>query len=175
MAQKSDRVNFALPVVPQSLKAFIEKAVNNQRFMLAFVESPLSALHGAGVPVRADRLTQTDFDRFILVLGRLRNLVANGTIPKNFQYEAVFTIGADVEYEQTNTSSDSYCTQNFDHSVDGSTCEQTSSTETGIQTNFSGGVSEQVGDDIIAPLLSPGNLAAIATLMEAQIDSQFGE
>jgi hypothetical protein len=106
--------------------------------MKAFVESPVAALHGAGVPVRVDRLTQIDFDRFVLVLGNLRNLVTSGTIPADFQYESIFTVGAGAEYEPTNSSTDSYCTQNFDHSTDGTSCEASSSTETGISKDFSG-------------------------------------
>ncbi len=174
MSAKTARISFQLPAVPHSLRAFIETAVKNDRTMMGFVESPVAALRGAGVPVQAESLTKNDCDRLVRVLGKLRNLVASGKIAKDFRFEEVFTIGGNVEYEQTKSSTDSYIEKNFDHSTEGHDSEQKSSTEEGIKTNFQTfGLPQRLGDEIIAPLLSPGNLVAIATLMQAKLEQVY--
>jgi hypothetical protein len=171
----SSRLSFDLPAVPNSLRAFIEAAVKDQRLMLAFVESPVTALRASGVPIKTDCLVKADCDRLVRVLGKLRNLVASGKIAKDFRFEEVFTIGANVEYEQTKSSTDSYIEKNFDHSTEGHDSEQKSSTEEGIKTNFQPfGLPQQIGDEIIAPLLSPGALAAIVTQMQAKLSATYG-
>jgi hypothetical protein len=170
------RISFELPAVPYSLRGFIERAVKDERFMLSVVESPVYALRAAGVPVKTECLAKTDCDRLVRVLGKLRNLVASGRIPSEFRFEEIFTIGPDVQYEQTSTSTDSYIEKNFDHSTEGHDSEKKSSTEEGIYTNFKTfGRPERPGDDIIAPLISPGDLAAIVTLMQAKIVATYGQ
>jgi hypothetical protein len=47
MPTKNERISFDLPMVPYSVRAFIEKAVNDERTMLSFVESPGTALRAA--------------------------------------------------------------------------------------------------------------------------------
>jgi len=173
MPAKSNRISFQLPVVPHSLRRFIETAVKDQRSMLAFVESPITALRAAGVPIQADCLTKSDCDRLVRVLGNLRNLVESGKVAKEFRFEDVFTIAGNVEYEQTSSSTDAYGDKNFDHSMEGHEAETKSSTSEGIHTKF-GGLPERLGDEIIAPLLSPGNLAAIFTLMQGKINQEYG-
>lgn len=162
----TSRIDVQLPAIPHSFRAFVERVVRNERAMLAFVESPLAALHAAGVPVKS--LTKKDTDQLVRVFGKLRNLVASGKVAREFRFEQVFAVGGEVMYEQTKTSSESYIEKNFDHSTEGHDAETKSSTEEGISKNF-GGLVDRLGDDIIAPLLSPGNLAAIATAMQAKI------
>ena len=91
-AKKSERLSFELPMVPFSLRAFVEKADFDDRFMLSFVESPGNALRAAGVPVDPDCLTKSNTDRLRDVLGKLRNLVAAGKLAKDFRFEDVFVI-----------------------------------------------------------------------------------
>ena len=133
----------------------------------------MAALRAAGVPIRGECLAKSDFDRLVRVLGKIRNLVASGKIAKNFRFEEVFTVGDSVMYEQTKSSTDSYIEKNFDHSTEGHDAETKSSTEEGISKNFGGFGVVQLGDDIIAPLLSPGNLGAIAALMQSKIEQEF--
>lgn len=172
---KSDRISFQLPAVPHSLRAFIEKAVRDQHCMLAFVESPITALRAAGVPIQTECLTKADCDRLVRVLGKLRNLVASGKLTKDFRFEDVLVFDPSVAYQSSQTLSDSFTEKNFDHSTDGHDSEQKSSTDQGIKNNFqNSGITQKFGDDIIAPLISPGDLAAIVTLMQAKINLEFG-
>ena len=168
----NERISFDLPAVPYSLRAFIEHAVKDERTMLSFVESPGTALRAAGVPIQTDCLTKADCDRLKLVLGKLRNLVASGKIAKDFRFEEVFSVAGNVAYEQTKSSEEAYAEKNFDHSQEGHDAERKSSTEEGISKNFAGFPNRAI-DDIIAPLISPGDLAAITTLMNAKIRSGF--
>jgi hypothetical protein len=178
MPDESVRISFALPIVPQSLRAFVEKAATNQRFLAAFFESPLAALHGAGVPIRPEGLTQQDFDRWFTVLGNLQKLVASGKIAKDFQFEQVFKIGRSATYESANASTHSASNVTFDHSTAGTSAFSKAGTRQGISAGFPvAGLSThpgQLGDQIIAPLLSPAHLATIATLMQAQLNMEFG-
>lgn len=169
-----DRVNIELPAVPYALRLFIEKAVRDERIMLSVVESPGTALRAAGVPIDTTCLTRADCTRLVRVLGKLRNLVTDGKIAKDFRFEEVFTIGANVMYEQTKSSTDSYVEKNFDHSQEGHDSETKSSTEEGIHTNFQPfGMPARNLEDVVAPLLSPGDLAAIATAMQATIGAAY--
>jgi hypothetical protein len=173
MAAKNERINFELPAVPHSLRGFIERAVKDRRTMLSFVESPLTALRAAGVPIKENCLTKNDCDRFIRVLGNIRELVKSKKIAKDFRFEDIFTIGSTVFYEQTKSSTDSYIEKNFDHSEEGHDMEDKTSTEEGIHVNFNSGFPVRNFDDIIAPLLNPGDLAAIAVNMSAQLRTMF--
>jgi hypothetical protein len=160
--------------VPYALRLFIEKAIRDERTMLSFVESPGNALRAAGVPIDTACLKRADCTRLVRVLGRLRNLVASGKIAKDFRFEEIFTVGASVMYEQTKSSTDSYIEKNFDHSTEGHDAETKSSTEEGIHTNFQPfGMPSRDLDDIVAPLLSPGDLAAITTAMQATIRAAY--
>jgi hypothetical protein len=98
MYDESGRISFDLPLTPHALRAFIEKAVQDEHTMLAFVESPGTALRAAGVPIEMDCLTRSDCDRLIQVLGNLRNLVASGLLARDFRFEDVFTIADSVAY-----------------------------------------------------------------------------
>jgi len=174
MVAKNERISFDLPAVPYALRAFIERAVTDERVMLSFVESPGTALRAAGVPIDMSCLTRGDCDRLTLVLGRLRNLVASGNIKKDFRFEQVFTIGATVEYQEQTSHSESYAAHNFDHSQDGQTAENKSSTEGGIKDDFSkAGLGRKDFGDIVAPLINPGDLAAITALMQANLSARF--
>jgi len=166
-AKKGERLSFELPMVPFSLRAFVERAVSDDRFMMSFVESPGNALRAAGVPVDVDCLTRTDTDRLRDVLGKLRNLVAAGKLSKDFRFEDVFVIANPVAYQEQHSTSESYAYQNFDHSQDGQSSENKSHTEGGIKTDFSKSGLGRV-EDIFAPLISPGALAAISALMQAK-------
>lgn len=167
-AKKSARLSFELPMVPYSLRAFVEKAVSDDRFMMSFVESPGSALRAAGVPVDADCLTKSDTDRLRDVLGKLRNLVATGKLAKDFRFEDVFVIANPVAYQEQHSTSESYAYQNFDHSQSGQSSENKSHTEGGIKTDFAKSGLGRI-EDIFAPLISPGALAAIGALMQANV------
>lgn len=168
--EKRKRISVQLPVVPHSLRNFIEKTVKDEGSMLAFVESPIAALRGAGVPIQAELLTKSDCDRIIRVLGNLRNLVTSGQIAQDFRFEQIFTVAANVEYEQTMTESEAYCSQNFTPDTE---CDRKSHTEEGVSKNWAG-APDDLGDEIIAPLLSPGNLAAIFTGMQVNINEIGG-
>ena len=166
------RVSVDLPAVPYALRGFIENAVRDDRTMLSFVEAPVTALKAAGVPIDVQCLTKTDCDRLVRVLGKLRNLVADGSIPREFRFEEVFTVGENVMYEQTKESTDTFIEKNFDHSTEGHDSETKSSTEEGIHTNFKtfGREFLQRGiEEIRAPLISPGDLSAIATAMQVTL------
>jgi hypothetical protein len=169
-----ERISFELPRVPHSLRGFIEKAVTDERTMLSFVESPGSALRAAGVPIQAECFTRADCDRLIHVLGALRNLVADGAIARDFRFERVFTVADTVAYQEQHSSTETYAEKNFDHSQEGHSAENKSSTEGGIKSDFSkAGILTRPIEDIVAPLLSPGDLASIAALMQANIKAKF--
>jgi hypothetical protein len=165
---KPERISIELPMVPHSLRGFVERAVTDERFMLAFVESPGNALRSAGVPVDADCLTKADTDRLLLVLGRLRNLVASGKVARDFRFERVFAVANPVAYQEQTSHEETYAYKNFDHSTEGQSAENKSSTEGGIKTEFSKKGLTRI-EDIFAPLISPGVLAEITALMEANL------
>jgi hypothetical protein len=170
-----ERISFQLPLVPHSLRAFIEQAVRDQRTMMSFVESPKLALQTAGVAVDLEKLTRADYGRLVRVLGKLRNLVAEGKLGRDFRFEEVFTIDEDVFYQQTKTETDSYVEKNFDHSTEGHDSEQKSSTEEGIYTQFQTfGTPTGRMELVTLPLISPGDLAVITTLMNAQLEAMAG-
>ena len=170
-APKKERISFQLPVVPHSLRAFVEKTVKDERMMLSFVESPESALRAAGIPIQLECLTRSDYDRLKLVLGKLRNLVADGKIAKDFRFEDVFSFAGLVAYQEQYSSTESYAYTNFDHSTDGQSSENRSSREGGIKNDFSkAGIRGLDVEEIVAPMLRAGDLAAIATLMQTNLD-----
>ena len=153
-AKPSSRISFALPVVPFSLRAFVERAVRDERTMMSFVEIPGAALSAAGVPIDAACLTRTDTDQLRDVLGKLRNMVASGKIARDFRFEDVFAISDPAAYQEQRSTSESYAYQNFDHSPGGTSAENKSHTEGGIKTDFFKSGLGRV-EDILAPLISP--------------------
>jgi len=172
MPDESLRISFALPAVPQSLRAFVEKAATDRRFLAAFIESPLAALHGAGVPIRPEGLTQQDFKRWFNVLGKLQGLVRSGKVAEDFQFEQVFNISPSSERTSQRASTSTRQTTSFSNPG--------VNTKTGTQSHINQGfqgespIAGQLGDQIIAPLLSPAHLATIATLMQAQLNTAYG-
>jgi hypothetical protein len=162
------RLSFALPMVPYSLRSFVERAVTDDRFMLSFVESPGHALRAAGVPVDPMCLKKADTDRLQSVLGRLRNLIAEGKVARDFRFEAVFAVADPVAYQEQTSREESYAYKNFDHSQEGTSSENKSHTEGGIKTEFSKKGLGRI-EDIFAPLISPGVLAEITSLMDANL------
>ena len=62
------------------------------------IESPVTALISAGVPIQADSLTENDCMRLLKVLGNLRVLVAQGKIAEDFKFEDVFFVVGEVAY-----------------------------------------------------------------------------
>jgi len=171
MPDESVRISFALPVAPQSLRAFVEKAATNKRFLMAFVESPLAALHGAGVPIRPEGFTEQDFEQWFIVFGKLQELVASGKIARDFQFEQVFNVSRRAEASASSKSTSYGCHSNFH-----SNCTSNTGANNHATNSFGGVRTDpwQLGDEIIAPLLSPGNLATIATLMLAQLKMGYG-
>jgi hypothetical protein len=167
-AIKPERLSFELPMVPYSVRGFVERAVTDERFMLTFIESPGNALRAAGVPVDAKCLTKTDTDRLQAVLGRLRNLVSSGKIARQFRFEEVFAVANPVAYQEQSSREESHAYKNFDHSTEGTSAENKSSTEGGIKTEFSKKGLSRI-EDIFAPLISPSVLAEISALMEANL------
>lgn len=167
MSPKSTRISFELPVVPYALRAFIEKAVTDDRTRMSFVESPGNALRAAGVPMQVEDLTKDDTDRLLGVIGNLRALIENDKIASDFRFEDVFKIASQDGYQEQRSSSEAYAETNFDHSQEGHSAENKSSSEGGIKDNFSkAGLGRRI-DDISAPLISPGDLASITALMQA--------
>lgn len=162
------RITFELPMVPHSLRAFIEKTVKDERSMFSFFENPVIALRAAGVPIDEGCLRKSDCDRLVRVLGKMRRLVADNKLAKDFRFEDVFTIGADVTTETTDTHSDTYINRHFTPDTDSETHAETTE---GMHTNFKpfgfGRILEESG--IIAPLLSAGDLAEIATRMDLAV------
>jgi hypothetical protein len=174
MKPKMKRINLDLPLVPQSLKSFIEKAVMDERAMLSFIESPKNALTAAGIPIETKKLTRADCEQLIKVLGNLRNLVASGKLAKEFRFEEVFTTGHNVLFESGPTREETYCEKNFDHSTEGYSCETSKGSYVGRYLEFSNsGKYTRLTDDISAPLLSPGDLTAITISMQNKISSKF--
>ncbi len=169
----SPRIDFELPVVPHALRNFIERAVQDERTMLSFVEAPGPTLVGAGVPVDLKCLTKRDTDRLRDVLGQLRNMVAAGTLAKDFRFEEVFTVAQPNAYQEQRSTSESYAYTNFDHSQDGQSSENKSHTEGGIKADFSAHGIGRV-EDIMAPLINPGDLATISALMNAHLQTRKG-
>jgi hypothetical protein len=169
-SKKTARLSFELPMVPFSLRAFVERAVSDDRLMMSFVESPGNALRAAGVPISADCLTKSDTDRLKDVLGRMRNLVAAGKLARDFRFEDVFVIASPVAYQEQRSTSESYAYTNFDHSQDGQSSENKSHTEGGIKTDFAKSGLGRI-EDIFAPMISPGVLAAISALMHAKVET----
>jgi hypothetical protein len=167
------RISFALPVVPVSLRDFIERAIRDERTMISFVESPGTALRAAGIPIDTACLTRIDTDRLRDVLGKLRNMVASGKIARDFRFEEVFAISENASYQEQRSTSETYANVNFDHSTQGQSAENKSHTEGGIKTDFSKSGLGRV-EDIFAPLISPGDLASITALMEANIQTLEG-
>jgi hypothetical protein len=141
--------------------------------MMAFVESPGAALQAAGVPIDVSSLTKTDMDRLKDVLGRLRNMVANGKLARDFRFEDVFEMTQPVAYQEQRSTSESYAYTNFDHSTEGQSAENKSHTEGGIKTDFSKSGLGRV-EDIMAPLISPSDLTVISVLMQAHVMTQEG-
>jgi len=134
---------------------------------MSFVESPGNALRAAGVPIQVEDLTKDDTDRLRDVIVNLRSLMDNDKIASDFRFEDVFKIASQVSYQEQHSSTESYAYTNFDHSQDGQSAENKSSTEGGIKDNFSkAGLGRNI-EDIAAPLISPGDLAAITALMHA--------
>lgn len=165
---KPERLSFELPMVPYSLRGFVERAVMDERFMLTFVESPGIALRAAGVPVEEKCLTKADTDRLQAVLGRLRNLVSAGKIARDFRFEQIFAVQSPVAYQEQSTREETHAYKNFDHSQEGTSAEKKSTTEGGIKTEFSKKGLSRI-EDIFAPLISPSVLAQITALMEANL------
>lgn len=164
------RIDFKMPSVPTSLREFIEKAVKDENTMKSFIETPIETLRAAGVPIQENGLTQGDIDHVISVIGKLRDLVNEGTISSDFKFEDVFDVSGQVFYEQSHEKSDSYCTENFEPST---SCKPTQHREGGIREEFNSqsGILDRFRDErsIKAPLISPGDLAEITTVMQAKL------
>jgi hypothetical protein len=167
------RLTIELPTVPFALRAFVEKAVNEERTMMSFVEAPGATLQAAGVPIDTSRLTKADTDRLRDVLGRLRNMVASGKLAKDFRFDDVFSVAKPNAYQEQNSTSETYAYTNFDHSQDGQSAENKSHTEGGIKTDFAKSGVGRI-EDIFAPLINPADLATISALMHANVESMGG-
>lgn len=129
----------------------------------------------AGVPIDFECLTKSDCDRLKLVLGNLRNLVKEGKVARDFRFEDIFVLATPVAYQEQHSHSESYAYVNFDHSQEGQSSENKTTTEGGIKENFAkSGLGKPNMEEILAPLINPGDLATIATLMQANLKTKFG-
>lgn len=164
----SDRISHELPVIPHSLRAFIEGAVTNDRQMMAFVEAPGAALRAAGIPIDTRALSAKDTDGLRDVLGNLRNAVTAGLVNKDFRFEDVFKSAGSVAYQEQRSTSETYAYHNFDHSTDGQSSENKSHTEGGIKADFSkAGLGRM--RDINLPMINPEHLSRITEHLQEQI------
>jgi len=158
--EATERISIGMPPVPSSFMGFVEDTVRHERKWMLLIESPLKALELAGVPVDPESLTLTDVNRLIGLIYRLRTFVGSGALKSEFDFEKVFGHHPHV-WQQTEGSHQS-CNQNFEQNMECFESQHSASHDT---TN---GPTPTVvsGNEIWAPMLSPGDLAAILVKMD---------
>lgn len=97
--EKDNRINKKINMPSVGLKNFIEKALQDDKFFEAAIESPLQFMKANGVNLNVETLTPKDLAAFFGALSGIKDLIKNKQI-KDIRFENIF--GESAELHGTN-------------------------------------------------------------------------
>jgi hypothetical protein len=169
------RIELRVPIMPHSLRGFIEKAIRDDRFFQTLLESPADALANAGLPIKVDSFTGRDYLRLVTVLGNIRSYVKENNLDRTIRFEDLFGISIDValanEERQKTVGED----RKWDKSEPRRAEEKES--KTGVTEDFKkSGVDFGLDRAIlIAPLINPAVLAEILVRIDESLEHKMSQ
>jgi hypothetical protein len=166
------RVELSIPMMPSSLRGFIEKIIRDDRAFESLIESPATTLAAAGLPLKVDGFTGRDYVRLIMVLGNIRTYVKENKIDRAIRFEDLFGITSAADLANTTKQTNIGENKNFDRSEPSKV--ESKGSNTGATKTWSG-VAVGLGlDEVIltAPLLNPSDLADILSRIDEGIEAK---
>lgn len=169
---KGKRIELRVPMMPRSLRGFIEKIIRDDRAFESLIESPATALAAAGLPLKGDCFTGRDYVRLIMVLGNIRNYVKENNLDRAIRFEDLFGISSSDDIANKNRQENVGENRKFDRSEPNKVEERESNT--GAVKDW-GGVSLGLDQVILtAPLLNAADLAEILSRIDEGIEAKRG-
>jgi hypothetical protein len=158
--QPTKRVTKELSATPDSLRAFVNKAISDDATIAALEKDPVGTLRAAGVGLDKD-LPQADRDRFVKSIKQLHDQVSKGTLSREAAYLTVFHPAGLSAYQTYDTESHTYANVNFHQQA-----YTESHTHIGRDSSFKGLDVTKTKQEVISPLLSRIDLIKVTEVIE---------